>query len=138
MAKNSTVTTVAAGNDALASWALAVKASVEAAFADKKMHTQAYGSPLTFDLDNGSIQYSALTGSPQLVISNDEIGRPFTLIFKQDATGSRAPTWFSGIKWAFNVTPAFSTNANAYDVFTFIPLTAGSSYLGFAGGLGHA
>lgn len=136
MAKNSTVTTVSSGDDALATWAQAVKASIEAAFADKKMYTQAYGNPTTFDLNNGAIQYVELAGSPSIAVSNDETGRPFTLVFKNSA-GS-APTWFAGIKWAFNVTPAFSGVAGEYDVFTFIPLTAGSSYLGFAGGLGHA
>lgn len=135
MAKNSTVTNVDNGDDLDATWGDQVKASIEAAFADKKMHTVTYASPLDFDLDDGSLQYVELAGSPNITISNEETGRGFTLVFKQDATGGRAPNWFSGIKWAFGVTPAFSSDPNTYDVFTFIPL-GGGAYLGFAGGLG--
>jgi hypothetical protein len=139
MAKNSTITTVANGADVLDTWGNLVKTSVEAVFADKKLYTQAYASPLNFDLDNGSLQIVTLTGSATITISNQEIGRAFTLIFLQDGTGSRTPTFFSTIKWPSNVVPDFTTAGNSYDSFTFLPIANDGgnwTYLGFIVGLG--
>ena len=133
MAKNSTVTNVDPGDDATASWADLVKASTEAAFADKKVYVETYASNKTIDLNNGSVQSIDLTGDITIALSNQELGRPFVLIFKHDEA-SRTINLFSTIKWAYNYVP-ISSQPNKYDVFMFIPIayTAPSTwtYLGF-------
>jgi len=49
---------------------------------------------------------------------------------KQDATGSRTVTWFSGITWAGGSAPTLTTTANKTDSFGFQQISAGV-YLGF-------
>jgi hypothetical protein len=135
MAKNSTVTNVDPGDDAVASWADLVKASAEAPFADKKVYTETYASSKTIDLDNGSIQNIDLTGDITVGLTNQELGRAFVLIFKHDGT-SRTINLFSTIKWAYGYTP-ISSQPNKYDVFMFIPIaytdtpSPAWTYLGF-------
>lgn len=135
MAKNSTVTTVANGNDITDTWGNLVKTSAEAPFLDKKVHVQAYSSTTTFDLDNGSLQLVSLTGDVIVALSNQELYRPFFLIFKHDGT-SRAITFFSTIKWSLNDVPTPSA-ANKYDSYMFIPISYSApnwTYLGFIAG----
>jgi hypothetical protein len=49
---------------------------------------------------------------------------------KQDATGSRTVTWFSGITWAGGSAPTLTTTANKTDSFGFQQISSGA-YLGF-------
>lgn len=132
MAKNTTITTVANGNDITDTWGNLVKTSSEASFLDKKVYPQAYAGTTTFDLDNGSIQLCNLAGDVTVAVSNQELGRPFSLIFLHDGT-SRAFTWFTTIKWAGNEIPV-SSLATKYDSFLFIPISYSApnwTYLGF-------
>lgn len=133
MAKNSTVTNVDPGDDATASWADLVKASTEAAFADKKVYPETYSSSKTIDLNNGSIQSIELNGDITVAVTNQELGRPFVLAFLHDEA-SRTINLFSTIRWAYNYVP-IPSQPNKYDVFMFIPIayTAPSTwtYLGF-------
>jgi hypothetical protein len=132
MALNSTVTNVDDGDDLVASWGDTVKSTVESLFLDKKVYTETYASSKTIDLDNGSIQSINLTGDITITLSNQELGRPFVLIFKHDST-SRTINLFSTIKWAYGYTPV-SSQPNKYDVFMFIPITYADpnwTYLGF-------
>jgi hypothetical protein len=132
MAKNSTVTNVDPGDDAVASWADLVKASTEAPFADKKVYTASYASSKTIDLDNGSCQLIELEGDITIGLTNQELGRAFVLIFKHDGT-SRTINLFSTIKWAYGFVPT-SSAATKYDIYMFIPIAYSDpnwTYLGF-------
>lgn len=132
MAKNSTVTNVDDGDDAVAAWPDAVKETVEALFADKKVYAQAYASSTTFNINNGSIQSCDLDGDITISLSNQEVGRAIVLILKHDES-SRTINWFSTIRWAYNYTPIPSA-ANKYDVFLIIPISYAApnwTYLGF-------
>ncbi len=53
-----------------------------------------------------------------LTAANAYVGQSFDLVVKQDATGSRLVTWWSGITWAGGV-PVLSTAPNNWDWFGF-------------------
>lgn len=93
------------------------------------------GGTVTFDLGASSFQQVTLAGNRTLALSNATSASRFTLILKQDATGSRTVAWFAGITWATdgNATPTLTTTANKRDVFTFLTVGSGA-YLGFVAG----
>jgi hypothetical protein len=47
-------------------------------------------------------------------------GRSFTLVLKQDATGSRTVTWPGTVQWPAGAAPTLTTTANKRDVLTFL------------------
>lgn len=61
---------------------------------------------------------------------NQRIGQTFIIELKQDATGGRTVTWFSGISWAGGSAPSLTTTANKTDSFGFI-VTGVNTYQGF-------
>lgn len=87
------------------------------------------GATITFNLDNGLRQKVTLGGNRTLALSNDQDGQAFTLILKQDGTGSRTVTWWSGIKWAGGSAPTLTTAAGKYDIVSFVRIASGE-YLG--------
>ena len=87
------------------------------------------GATVTFDLNSGLRQVVTLGGNRTLALSNDADGMGFTIILKQDGTGSRTVTWWSGIKWAGGSAPTLTTTAGKYDVVTFLRMASGE-YLG--------
>lgn len=89
---------------------------------------------------SGTINWN-MTANKILVINavgNVTIANPtaievdnYTLIFRQDATGSRTISWGSAFKWPSGIAPTASTAANAVDVFSFT--TDGTNIFGFFG-----
>jgi hypothetical protein len=81
---------------------------------------------------NANTQQAAIltiTGNHTLALpSNIQAGATYTLIVKQDATGSRTLAYASGYKWSNGTTPVLSTAANAVDIITF--LSDGTSMYG--------
>jgi hypothetical protein len=59
----------------------------------------------------------------------------FTLILRQDGTGSRTVTWPASVDWPAATAPTLSTGAADVDVFTFLTVDAGTTWLGFTAGL---
>lgn len=99
----------------------------------KPIYAETDGATVTFDIDtNGTLQSVTLGGNRTLAVTATN-NKPFILILKQDATGSRVPTWFSGITWAGGSAPTLTTTANKTDTFGFIRTGAGA-YLGFVVG----
>lgn len=80
----------------------------------------------------GQIQTHTLTGNRTLgFVGTDggsaaKDGTVFTLIFIQDATGSRTLTWNSGYKFTGGTVPTLTTTANAVDIFRFIVSATGT------------
>lgn len=94
------------------------------------------GTTYTIDLANGSVQILTLTGNCTLTFPTATAGRSFTLLLKQDATGSRTATWPSSVKWPGSVAPVITATASKADLFAFtadgtnwISRRAGSVYL---------
>lgn len=91
---------------------------------------------VTFDLATSRRQIVTLGGNRTLALSNDADGMAFTIVIKQDGTGSRVPTFWSGIKWPAGAAPTLTTTAGKYDVFAFLRIASGE-YLGFAPSQNH-
>ena len=91
----------------------------------------------TINFENGNVFELTLTGNVTYTFSNspaNNIGGSFTLIQKQDATGSRTVTWPASVKWASGSAPTVTAAASSIDVFTFITTDGGASWYGFTGG----
>lgn len=92
--------------------------------------SELYASTITFDCTPATTHLpSALAGNPTLAVVHDHVGQTFDVILKQDATGSRTVTWWSGILWAGGSAPTLTTAANKRDWFRFLKLSTGT-YLG--------
>lgn len=92
------------------------------------------GATITFDLSTSDWFTVTLGGNRTLALANPAVGQQFSLILKQDATGSRTiSSWFSGILWPGGTTPILTTTANKSDVFTFKCISSGV-YMGFTAG----
>ena len=81
---------------------------------------------ITFDLSAGNKHKVTLEGNRTLALSNVSNGHTFVIRLKQDATGSRTVTWFSGISWVDGATPVLTPTANKADTFGFIQTGAGA------------
>lgn len=94
------------------------------------------GTAYTIDLANGSVQILTLTGNCTFTFPTATAGRSFTMLLKQDATGSRTATWPSSVKWPGSVAPVITATASKADLLAFtadgtnwISRRAGSVYL---------
>jgi len=84
---------------------------------------------ITFDMSATNQHKLTLTGNCTLAVSNVQVGQRFTLFLKQDGTGSRTVTWFSGITWQGSATPpTLTTTLNKVDIISFICYAANSYY----------
>ncbi len=91
----------------------------------------------TIDLTNGNVFELTLTGNCTYTFSNPPgsgIGGSFTLIQKQDGSGSRTVSWPASVDWAGGSGPTISSGANDVDVFTFVTTDAGTTWYGFTAG----
>lgn len=84
----------------------------------------------TLDLSLGNLHWIQMpAGNITIALSNDTNNQHFEVKIKQDSTGSRTVTWFSGITWTAATTPTLTTGANKTDIFSFIRTGTGA-YLG--------
>lgn len=88
---------------------------------------------ITFNMATSPIHNVTLGGNRTLAVSNVATSQAFIVILKQDGTGSRTVTWWSGIKWVNATVPTLTTTANRYDIFAFI--YDGTNYYGSIIGL---
>ena len=109
-------------------------ASTSSAPTTYSITTATDGATITFDLSTSVYQTVVLGGNRTLAVSGDVVGRPFTIILKQDATGSRTVTWWSGIRWAGGSAPSLTAMAAKEDTLVFIKRGNGD-YMGFVSGL---
>jgi hypothetical protein len=95
------------------------------------------GTAYTIDLESGNVFEITLTGNCTFTFSNPPAtgkAGAFTLILKQDGTGSRTATWPAAVKWAGGTAPTLTTTASKTDILTFITRNAGTDWYGFVGG----
>jgi len=83
-------------------------------------------------MDQSNNYTAELGGNRTLAVSNVDAGQKFTIRLTQDATGSREPTWWSGITWLTSdgSEPTLKTGSGEIDYFGFIS-TSGGYYEGF-------
>lgn len=95
------------------------------------------GTSLSFSLENGNVFQVLMTGNCTFTFNNppaDGKAGSFTVLLKQDGTGSRTATWPAAVKWAGGTAPTLTTTANKTDILTFITRNAGTDWYGFVGG----
>lgn len=99
------------------------------------------GATHTIDLTTGNVHDLTLTANCTLTFSNPTASGDacsFTLILRQDGTGSRTVTWPASVDWPAATAPTLSTAAAAVDVLTFVTVDGGTTWLGFVAGQGMA
>jgi hypothetical protein len=79
----------------------------------------------TIDLANGTVQILTLTGNCTFTFPTATAGKSFTMLLKQDATGSRTVTWSSSVKWPASTAPTITSTASKGDKYVF---TADGTY----------
>ena len=87
----------------------------------------------TINLANGSVQYLTLTGNCTYTFPTPAAGKSFTLVQKQDGTGSRTVTWPASVKWPAGTAPTITATASRADKFVFTAIDS-SSWLGSVAG----
>ena len=72
--------------------------------------------------DNSNIQHVILSAATTTIANGTNIknGAVYTMILKQNATGSRVVTWGSQYKWQSGIAPILTSTSNAVDILTFI------------------
>ena len=95
------------------------------------------GATETLDLESGNVFDLTLDNNCTLTFSNPPASGTsgsFTLILRQDGTGSRLATWPGSVDWASATAPTLTTDAAAVDVLTFMTVDGGTIWLGFVAG----
>jgi hypothetical protein len=72
--------------------------------------------------DNSNLQHVILSAATTSISGGTNIknGAVYTMIVKQNATGSRLITWAPQYKWQSGIAPILSSTSNSVDIFTFI------------------
>jgi hypothetical protein len=74
-----------------------------------------------------TITVITLTANCTLTFPSAGAGKSFTLVLKQDATGSRLVTWPT-LTWPGGVAPTLTTTAAKTDVFSFLCVDGATWY----------
>lgn len=74
---------------------------------------------ITLSLANGTVQIITLTGSATITMPTAVSGKSFTLLLKQDATGSRTVTWAT-VNWPGGTAPTITSTASKMDKYVFV------------------
>ena len=82
------------------------------------------GTAYTISLASGTVQILTLTGNCTFTFPTATAGKSFTLLLRQDGTGSRTVTWPAAVKWPGGTAPTITSTASRQDKFIF---TADSS-----------
>ena len=94
------------------------------------------GTAYTIDLTTGNVFHILLNANctftfPSSLTSGTAYS--FILVLKQDG-GTRTATWPSSVIWPGGTAPVLSATGGIRDIFTFMTINGGTSWLGFAGG----
>ena len=106
-------------------------------YAETCAENAAVTGTVSIDMNNGNVHSITLTGAATLTFDNPVAtgdSSSFTLIVKQDGTGSRLITWPGTVKWAANTAPTLTTTADRYDILAFTTVDGGNCWFGFVAG----
>lgn len=103
---------------------------------EKVSTVAAAGSTETLSVATANVHDVTLDASCTFTFTGATSGKAcsFSLILRQDATGGHAVTWPASVDWPGGSAPTISTAANAVDVFSFLTVDGGTTWLGFVGG----
>jgi len=97
---------------------------------------------LTLDLQTASVFEVTLTEDLVTLVLDNPPGATkagsATLILKQDATGGRAVTWPSSVRWSGGMPPSMSVLPDAIDILAFVTMDGGATWYGFLCGTGFS
>ena len=91
------------------------------------------GSTETLDIETANVHDVTLTDNCTFTFSNPAASgtaTSFTLILRQDATGSRAVTWPASVVWNAGVTPVIGDSNGDVDEFAFSTVDGGTTWRG--------
>lgn len=74
---------------------------------------------ITVDWSKAHTQAVTLHGNRTFVFENGDKGGRYMLVIKQDATGSREPTWPLSVHWPGITPPTLTTTPNRKDYISF-------------------
>ena len=86
------------------------------------------------DVSLGNVVDMTLDNSPTLTFTNPAptgTGGSFTLMLRQDASGSRTVTWPGSVRWAAATAPTLTTTSSRVDIITFVTMDEGTKWYGF-------
>ena len=86
------------------------------------------------DVSLGNVVDMTLDNSPTLTFTNPAptgTGGTFTLMLRQDGSGSRTVTWPGSVRWAAATAPTLTTTASRVDILTFVTMDEGTKWYGF-------
>ena len=72
------------------------------------------------DWSKGNTQFVTLTSNCSITFTNGLTGRKYVLVLKQDATGTRIPSWPGSVRFPGGVTPILTSAANKTDYIAFM------------------
>jgi hypothetical protein len=84
-----------------------------------------------YTITDRSFHALTLTGNCTFTFPAAAAGKQFSILLKQDATGSRTITWPSAVRWPGGTAPAITATASKSDIVSFI--SDGSYWLGCVG-----
>lgn len=99
------------------------------------MVTANTGTAYTINIASGTIFDLTLTGNCVYTFPTATSGNQFTILQRQDATGSRTVAWPASVRWAGGTAPTITATASRTDVISFV--ADGTYWLGFVGGLNY-
>jgi hypothetical protein len=94
-------------------------------------YTANSSTAITLSLANGTVQIITLTGNATITMPAVGAGKSFTILLKQDATGSRTVTWTT-VSWPSATAPTITSTASKMDKFVFT--SDGTSWFGSTAG----
>jgi hypothetical protein len=77
------------------------------------------GTAYTINTATGTVQILTLTGNCTFTFPTAVAGESFTLLLRQDGTGSRTVTWPSAVRWPGGTAPTITATANQTDKYVF-------------------
>lgn len=94
------------------------------------------GTALTLDMADGNVHDVTFNNDCTLTFSGTtaSVACSFTLIARQDGTGGRTVTWPAAVDWPAGSAVALGTAASNVDVYTFLTVDNGTTWLGFQAG----
>lgn len=98
----------------------------------------AAGATETLDLGSGNVHDVTLDANCTLTFTGTAASAAcsFTLILRQGGSGSYTVTWPASVDWPGGTAPTLSTAVGRVDVFSFLTVDNGTTWLGFTAGLG--
>lgn len=93
---------------------------LETAASFRGVSTASDGATITFDLNAADYWVVTLGGNRTLAVSNVSVGQLIAIRLKQDATGGRTVTWWTGILWNHSLAPVLDPTAGGTDLIVLL------------------